>query len=101
MDHQLTTLPNGLRVVSTHMPHVQTAAIGVWVDAGARNELLKRAIASEHGLAQYRLKISDDMLMILADIADGDARRAVAPFFPPASLLLPVLAPLFGGEGSL
>ncbi|HBF98105.1 MAG TPA: peptidase M16, partial [Alphaproteobacteria bacterium] len=38
MDHQLTTLPNGLRVVSTHMPHVQTAAIGVWVDAGARNE---------------------------------------------------------------
>lgn len=38
MDHQLTTLPNGLRVVSTQMPHVQTAAIGVWVDAGARHE---------------------------------------------------------------
>lgn len=27
-----------MRIVSTHMPHVETAAIGVWVDAGARHE---------------------------------------------------------------
>ncbi len=35
---QLTTLANGLRVVSQSMPHLQTAAVGVWVDVGARHE---------------------------------------------------------------
>ena len=36
--HQITTLPNGLRVATVTMPSVQTASIGVWVDAGARHE---------------------------------------------------------------
>jgi predicted Zn-dependent peptidase len=31
-------LPNGLRVVSADMPGLETAAVGVWVDAGARRE---------------------------------------------------------------
>ncbi len=35
---RVTTLPNGLRVVSTHMPHLESAAIGIWVDSGARHE---------------------------------------------------------------
>lgn len=34
----VTTLANGLRVVSRPMPSVETAAIGVWVDVGARYE---------------------------------------------------------------
>ncbi len=34
----VTTLPNGLRVVSLHMPHLESAAIGMWVDSGARHE---------------------------------------------------------------
>jgi predicted Zn-dependent peptidase len=34
----VTTLPNGLRVVSEHMPRLESAAVGVWVDAGARYE---------------------------------------------------------------
>jgi predicted Zn-dependent peptidase len=33
-----TVLPNGLRVVTETMPHLATAAAGVWVGAGARNE---------------------------------------------------------------
>ncbi len=37
-DTELTTLPNGLRVVSLTMPHVQTVAFGAWVDVGARFE---------------------------------------------------------------
>ncbi|MDH3659213.1 MAG: insulinase family protein [Alphaproteobacteria bacterium] len=36
--HQITTLPNGLRIATVAMPSVQTASIGVWVDAGARHE---------------------------------------------------------------
>ncbi|MSP67181.1 MAG: insulinase family protein [Alphaproteobacteria bacterium] len=34
----VTTLPSGLRVVSSVMAHVETASVGVWVDAGARYE---------------------------------------------------------------
>jgi len=38
MSARLTTLPNGLRVVSETMPQVKTVSVGVWVDAGARDE---------------------------------------------------------------
>ena len=38
MTVQLDTLPNGLRVVSDDMPHLETTSVGVWVDTGARNE---------------------------------------------------------------
>ncbi len=35
---QVTTLANGLRVVSADMPGLETAAVGAWVNAGARCE---------------------------------------------------------------
>ena len=35
---RLSTLPNGLRVVTEHMPFVKSAALGVWVATGSRNE---------------------------------------------------------------
>ena len=35
---QITTLPNGLRVATETTPHAQTAAVGVWIDAGSRYE---------------------------------------------------------------
>lgn len=38
MTVQLTTLENGLRVVSHTMPELKTLALGVWVDAGSRYE---------------------------------------------------------------
>ena len=34
----ITRLANGLRVVTNSMPQIQTAAVGVWVDSGARSE---------------------------------------------------------------
>ncbi len=46
MTIQMTTLANGLRVVTCHMPHLETASLGVWVNTGARSEL-----PHEHGLA--------------------------------------------------
>lgn len=36
MNH--TQLPNGLRVVSHHMPHLETVSMGMWVGVGARHE---------------------------------------------------------------
>src|SRR5262249_35619442 len=46
MTTELAQLPNGLRVVSHHMPHVETVSLGVWVAAGARHETLP-----EHGIS--------------------------------------------------
>jgi len=46
MTVQITRLSNGLRVVSQHMPHLRTVALGIWVASGARHEL-----AREHGIS--------------------------------------------------
>lgn len=37
-DVVVDTLDNGLRVASQHMPGLETVAVGVWVDSGARGE---------------------------------------------------------------
>jgi predicted Zn-dependent peptidase len=46
MSVNVTKLDNGLTVVSENMPHLESAALGIWVRAGARNE--KR---EQHGVA--------------------------------------------------
>ena len=42
----IATLDSGLRVVTEAMPHLSTAALGVWIVAGSRHEK-----PHEHGLA--------------------------------------------------
>jgi predicted Zn-dependent peptidase len=46
MSTEVSTLANGLRVVTFHNPNVETAALGVWVGCGARHETL-----GEHGIS--------------------------------------------------
>jgi predicted Zn-dependent peptidase len=43
-----SVLPNGLRVITERMPHVRTAAMGLWVNAGSRYEA-----ASQHGISHF------------------------------------------------
>ena len=38
MTVQTEKLENGFRIVTEHMPGLQSASIGVWVDAGGRHE---------------------------------------------------------------
>jgi len=38
MSIQITTLPNGLRVVTDYVPSVESVAVGVWIGAGTRDE---------------------------------------------------------------
>jgi len=45
---RVTTLPNGFRIVSERMPGLASAAVGVWVQAGARHER-----AEENGIAHF------------------------------------------------
>lgn len=37
---RVTTLPNGLRVATDSMPHVETVSVGVWFGVGSRHEPL-------------------------------------------------------------
>jgi predicted Zn-dependent peptidase len=46
--HQITTLSNGLRVVSEQMPGLGSASVGIWILAGARHER-----AEENGIAHF------------------------------------------------
>ncbi len=46
MSVELTTLPSGLRVITHAMKELETASVGVWVGAGARDER-----DDEHGLS--------------------------------------------------
>jgi predicted Zn-dependent peptidase len=45
---QLTTLSNGLRIVTEHMPDLQSAALGIWVCAGGRHERVE-----QNGIAHF------------------------------------------------
>ncbi len=42
------TLPNGVRVVTEHMPGLASASLGIWVTAGGRHER-----AQENGIAHF------------------------------------------------
>lgn len=39
---RVTTLSNGFRVITEHMPHVKSAALGIWVATGSRSEKLEQ-----------------------------------------------------------
>ncbi len=48
MGVEITCLPNGLNVLTHHMPHIETVALGIWVKAGARDER-----PEENGIAHF------------------------------------------------
>lgn len=48
MTGTISTLANGVRVVTQHMPHVETVSLGVWVDVGARHES-----ETENGISHF------------------------------------------------
>ena len=48
MTVELHRLANGVRVVTEHMPHLQSATLGVWVTAGGRHER-----AEQNGIAHF------------------------------------------------
>ena len=48
MTVNVSTLANGLKVVSEHMPHIETVSLGVWVASGARHER-----EAEHGISHF------------------------------------------------
>ncbi len=47
-DYQLITLPNGVRIATERMPGVRSAALGIWVTTGSRDET-----SAENGAAHF------------------------------------------------
>ena len=48
MSLKITTLPNGLRIVTESMPEMQSASVGIWVMAGGRHETV-----AQNGIAHF------------------------------------------------
>ncbi|SFR58110.1 M16 family metallopeptidase [Litoreibacter janthinus] len=48
MTQQLTTLSNGFRIVTEHMPSLESASVGIWVNAGGRHERIE-----QNGIAHF------------------------------------------------
>jgi len=75
MEHELTTLPNGLRLITHHMPSTRSVAIGCWVDTGSRDETPIEAGAS-HFLEHLLFKGSDNWpARHIAETFDGIGAR--------------------------
>src|SRR5579864_5443763 len=41
-DIERATLPNGIRVVTEHMPHVRSVSVGIWIATGSREETIQQ-----------------------------------------------------------
>ena len=48
MSVQLDRLPNGLRIVTETMPGLESAAVGLWINAGGRHERIE-----QNGIAHF------------------------------------------------
>ena len=72
---RLSTLPNGLRIVSERMPDVRSATVGFWVDAGSRDERDPVAGAShflEHLLFKGTQRRTAQQIAAEIDAVGGD-----------------------------
>lgn len=60
MHYDLSTLPNGLRVITEPMPSLRSVAVGCWIDTGTRDENANEAGAS-HFLEHLLFKGSETL----------------------------------------
>jgi predicted Zn-dependent peptidase len=58
--YDLTTLPNGLRIITEPMPSLRSVALGCWIDTGARDENANEAGVS-HFLEHLLFNGSEDL----------------------------------------
>src|ERR1700685_4261444 len=47
-DIEVTTLANGVRVISEQMPHVRSVSLGIWIKTGSRRET-----SEENGISHF------------------------------------------------
>jgi predicted Zn-dependent peptidase len=80
-EHQQTTLPGGERVVSERVDGVRSAALGLWVGAGSRDEPSGKAGVShfiEHLLFKGSSRFSAQEIAELFDAMGGELNAATS-----------------------
>ena len=83
-----TVLPGGLRVVTEQMPGVRSAAVGVWVGVGSRDETPALSGAS-HFLEHLLFKGTEtrsalDIAVAMDAVGDASARLKGCSYFNPS-----------------
>jgi predicted Zn-dependent peptidase len=79
--HRLTTLPTGERIVSEHIDAVRSAAIGIWIGAGSRDETHGKAGVShfiEHLLFKGTERFDAVQIAELFDAMGGELNAATS-----------------------
>jgi predicted Zn-dependent peptidase len=79
--HQLTTLPGGERVITERIDGVRSAAIGLWIGAGSRDEPLAKAGVShfiEHLLFKGTERFDAVRIAELFDAMGGELNAATS-----------------------
>jgi predicted Zn-dependent peptidase len=81
LQHRLTTLPGGERVISEHIDGVRSVALGLWIGAGSRDEPSSKAGVShfiEHLLFKGSERYSAQELAELFDAMGGELNAATS-----------------------
>jgi predicted Zn-dependent peptidase len=81
LEHQLSTLPGGERVVSEHIDGVRSVALGLWIGAGSRDEPRAKAGVShfiEHLLFKGSSRYSAQDIAELFDTMGGELNAATS-----------------------
>jgi predicted Zn-dependent peptidase len=81
LEHDLTTLPGGERIVSERIDGVRSVALGLWIGAGSRDEPRARAGVShfiEHLLFKGSSRYSAQEIAELFDTMGGELNAATS-----------------------
>ena len=81
VEHELTTLTGGERVISEHVPGVRSVALGFWIGAGSRDEPETRAGVShfiEHLLFKGSSRYSAQEIAEIFDTLGGELNAATS-----------------------
>ncbi len=81
LEHELTTLPGGERVVTEHIDGVRSVALGLWIGTGSRDETPSRAGVShfiEHLLFKGSSRYTAQEIAELFDTMGGELNAATS-----------------------
>ena len=88
--HKISTLDNGLRLVTQNMPSLETVSMGIWNSVGGRDELeningvahLLEHMAFKGTTKRSALEIAETIENVGGDVAELSGKRALIHAYP-------------------
>ena len=81
VDHRISVLPGGERIITEHIEGVRSASIGLWIGAGSRDESVAKAGVShfiEHLLFKGTERFDAVKIAELFDAMGGELNAATS-----------------------